>query len=949
MNLVGALVCFVLSVGPAVAVGEKTAPSIAQATSNAPAAPASTPPSQKPGTGNGAAAKAPAKDAKSIVEGKVTELATGKPVSEAVVSLTNPGPPAKHLKFETEFDGAFKFEDLTAGEWTLTVSAKGKFSFSQKINLTGLDTASVNPQLEEQETVETLRVTGKRTLIHPERIGSTTSVDRRFLDQYKSGNDLRDVILSTPGVQRDSFGNIITRGEHNAINYEIDGAILPETAGVLNQGQFANPRSLQSLTVDIGGYEAHDGGGPLGAVVRMKSLPTSAKPVLEWGGQLGGPLAGSFHYYASSALSQNTKSIGNRIRIESSGNAVPTSLGIAPPVKKFVRDSRLDLNFLNKVEFLQSEHTRYILTTGINETFLQIPTSGSSHRFGVGLSEHDRQNYIIATMKHTGTKWVDESNLHIINAFYSQTLRSNNVFDPYPILNGEGAELLSVSPRGKRRNYVLSLQGNVKKTIAKTHHLEAGFLSELRPVRTKYGAIYRNANLQTTADSVGAFQQSQQDAATAASEAFLAGVFQDAFNAALAAGADDDAANAAAQAAVNDAGSAAAQAGLNAANAVPDSTIPYGAIISPFTGLPGGPQFSGEIGKFKGFRYLQSAYLQDTWKPLRKGWNRLTLNAGVRADIYRGVFGNTLPVANAILTIPGVEPFQIAPFLKHTVCDAQASGRFGGSFVVSKNTVVRGSFSNIFQPPPVDVFSTPPLVSEGAVAGIFPFTVRPLHATRGRLVDCSIEHQAGPRFVTRTNFFYKQLRSFGDSGVIVNTPLYNRVTLDAQEAYGVETRVDLRPARDGFGFNGFLSNTVQWAKLRGAKLVNGGLYEFEPETIKSPDHDRRYSLQAGLGYRTRRNVWCLAELSVQTGLQDQRDFNLFGFHPARTPVVTLIGLNGGYTLPKDKKSGRLRPSSIDVRIENILNQRVPLNLGSPFQGTRYQLPLRVLAGVNWQV
>lgn len=887
--------------------------------------------------------------ANGIVEGKITDFASKKPIAEAIVVLHRSTPPAKHLKFETEFDGLFKFENVEAGDWTITISAPGKFAYSQKLVLNGKDTTTVNTALEDQEAVETLRVSGKRTLIHPDRIGSTTTVDRTFLDQYKSGNDLRDVITSTPGIQRDSFGNIITRGEHNAINYEIDGAILPETAGVLNQGQFANPRSLQSVSVDIGGYEAHDGGGPLGAVVRMKSLPTQAKPTLEYGGQLGGPLAGSFHYYASSALSQDPRKLGHRIRVESSGNAVPTSLGIAPPVKKFVRNGRLDLNFLNKIEFLQSEKNRFVLTTGINETFLQIPTSGSSRTFGVGLSEHDRQNYIIATWKRRGDKWMDEGNLHIINAFYSQTLRSNNVFDPYPILNGEGAEFVSVAPRGVRRNYVLSVQGNAKKTVRKTHNLEAGFLSEIRPVRTKFGAVYRNASLFNTATSQGEFQAAQQEASAAASEQFLADVFQAAFSEAQAGGADEEAAAAAADAAVASAGNAAQQAGLDAANAVPNTVVPYGATISPFTGLPGGPQFSGEIGKYKGFRFLQSAYAQDTWKPSKKFWNRMTLNGGVRADVYHGVFGNTLAVAQTLATIPGIEPFQIAPFQRQTVTNAQASGRYGGSFVITKNMVLRGSYSDIFQPPPVDVFSTPPAVTEGAVNGIFPFTVRPLKATRGRLVDCSIENQIGPRFVTRTNLFYKTLKDFGDSGVIVNTPLYNRVTLSDQEAYGVETRMDLRPSREGYGFNGFLSNTIQIAKLRGSKTVTGGIWEFEPETIKYPDHDRRYSLQAGLGYRSRRNFWWLAELGVQTGLQDQRDFNFFGPHPARTPVVTLIGLNGGYTLPKDKKAGRLRPSSIDVRIQNLMNQRVPLNLGSPFQGTRYQLPLRVLAGVNWQV
>src|SRR5262249_21628190 len=50
-------------------------------------------------------------------------------------------------------------------------------------------------------------------------------------------------------------------------------------------------------------------------------------------------------------------------------------------------------------------------------------------------------------------------------------------------------------------------------------------------------------------------------------------------------------------------------------NADRTNGIPFGAIISPFTGLPGGPQFTPNLGKYTGDRLLESAYLQDTWRP----------------------------------------------------------------------------------------------------------------------------------------------------------------------------------------------------------------------------------------------------------------------------------------------------------------------------------------------
>lgn len=919
-------------------------------------APATKPPSttrnQVPtGTTQSAAPKAPAQ-APASFDGKVFNAEGGAPISEAKVVVTRVDKHSERQEYETEYDGKFEFEKLVPGEYTVTATAPGKFSRTDKVILKAGEIKHLDLSLENQETVDVLRVSGQRTLIHPDRIGSTTRIDRKFLDQYKSGNDLRQIIESTPGVLPDSYGNLITRGEHNAINYEIDGAILPETAGVLNQAQFANPRSLQQVDVDIGGYQASDGGGPLGAVVRMKSLPIQSKPTLQYGGQLGGPLAGSLHYYASGAASQNKNSIWNKVRMESQGNAVPTSLGIAPPVKHFFRNNRLDLNFLNKVEFVPTEHDKFTFTAGINETFLQIPTSGTSHNYGVRLSEHDRENFLIMSYKRRGKKWIDEGNFHVINSFYSQTLRSSNAFDPMPILNGEEPQLTSVAPRAQRRNFVVSLQGNIKKTVFNTHHLETGILSELRPVRTKFGAIYRNANLGLQASSTQEFADAQQAAASEAQQAFLDSSFQQAFNEAIAAGASEEDATAAGEAAAQVATTAAQQAGMAAAGALPSTVIPYGGIISPFTGTTMGPQFSGEIGKYKGFRYLQSAYIQDAWKPQKGFLKRLTVDAGVRADVYRGVFGNTLKIAQTMQSIPGIQPFSVAPFLTQTVTNAQASGRYGASFVVTKNMVLRGSYSDIFQPPPVDVFAQPPSVADGPINGIYNGTIRPLMATRGKLVDTSVETQIGPRFATRTNLYYKKLYNFGDSGVIVNTPLYNRVSLSALESYGVETRMDLKPSKEGYGFYGFLSNTIQIAYLKGAKAINGGIYEVEdgPNFDKYPDHDRRYALQAALGYRTRRNMWCLAELTAQTGLVDRRAMDIFGPHPARTPPLTLVGFNAGWDVPKElRKKNKMMPSSMDVRIQNMLNQRIPINLGSPFQGTRFQLPIRVLAGINWEV
>ncbi len=810
------------------------------------------------------------------VSGKVIDTLTNEPIEHAEILISKSGASHRRLEAETGKDGAFVLKNLEPGEWTLKVYSDKHHTKVVKFNLTEGQKKVVSVAVEETEPVESLKVSDKRKLVNPERIATDTRIDRTLLNNYKSGNDVKDLLTSTPGILNDGYGNIITRGEHNMVNYVLDGVVLPEAAGVLQQQQFVSPRSLQSMDVAVGGYSASDGGGPLGSVVKMKSLPIDAKPTLDIGGQLGGPLAGSIYYYASSALSQKPNSTLNKIRVESSGTAVGSSIYLQPPIGKYRRNNGANLNILNKVEYTPSERDRFRLTAGINEAFLQIPIPGTSEAYGVRQHQHDRQDFVILSWRHKFNRIFDESNLHLVNGFYSETFRSRNVFDPLPIINGDEAVLQSVAPQARRFNYVFSLQGDITKTLFKTHHLKAGVYSELRPVRSNISAFFYN----------------------------------------------------------ND----------------PFGETPYAAMISPFTGGVDGPQFQRN-GNYKGFRYLQSAFFEDKWTPKVKILNRLTLNAGVRFDLYHGVFGNSLALAHTLASIPDVMPFSLQPFLTQRVTDAQASGRFGASYQLTRRTILRGSYSQLFEPPPVDLFVMPPDVSTYAVPGIYINTPRPMRAARGQLVDVGLEQQVGSRLVARTNLYYKQLQNFGDSGVIANTPIYNRQTLDRLESYGVESRVDLKTSREGYGLNGFLSNTIQVAYLRGCKCTTGGSWQNPTEAVlaKYADHDRRYSMKAGIGYKARNSLWMLAELGVYTGLQDQRDPAIFGVHPARTPVLTILGLNFGWTTPKSWRKSALVPDSFDVRMDNLLNQRIPVNAGSPFQGTRYSLPLRVLAGAYWKV
>jgi len=787
-------------------------------------------------------------------------------------------------RFEREIGpgGKISFDNLKPGRWKFVVSADDMLSQTRTVTLHAGDETKLNFALEEKESADVIELKEQRNLAHPEVPSDTTFIDKNTIQSYKSGNNLRDLVSTAPGVSQDSFGNMIVRGEHNTVNYVLDDVVLPEAAGQFQQGQVASPHSLRSMQVTTGGYDASAGGGPMGAIVNMQSMPIQTKPVLEVTPQIGGPMQGGGNYYFSTALSQNEQSPWNRVRVESSGQIFGTKLGIEPQGRHFTRDGRFDINILNKVEWNLTDRDRIRLTASINESWMHIPTPGISRAYGFKEQEHDRQNYIILSHRHTFKKWLDESNLHFLTGFYSQRLGSINAFNPAPIVNGEADEIVSASPTAKRFNFVFSAQGDVRKTVCRTHHLKAGFLSEIRPVRTSFSSYYYDANPR-------------------------------------------------------------------------DSN--YGQMISPFTGTAVGPPMLGNVGKYRGFRFLQSAYAQDSWTPQRGFLHRLTVDGGVRFDLYHGVFGNTMGIANAIapwMPIVGGDPtgnnsFSLKPFQTNRVTNAQVSGRVAASYKISKSLVAKSSFAQLFTPPPVDLFARPFDITSGTINGIFNGSLRPMQATRGYIVDTSLEQQVGGRFDVKGSLFYKHLHNVGDELPVNNTLLYQRLTLSALESYGVESRLELKPKRDGTGIFGFISNTVMVAKLGGNHKDSGGIYDIDPTpaTAKYIDHDRRETLTAALGMRSRCGLWVMADMNYWTGFLIGLDPVLFGAHPARTKPLAIFGLNIGYDFPRTRSDAKWRPLSVDVRIQNIADNIVPINIGSPFQGTRYTIPLRVLVESKW--
>src|SRR5260221_3764466 len=124
---------------------------------------------------------------------------------------------------------------------------------------------------------------------------------------------LNQVIMQAPDVAQDSFGQFHVRGEHNSLQYRLNGIVLPEGISVF--GQSLDPRLISSLTLVTGALPAEYGLRTAGIIdiTTKNGLQAPGGAVSLYGGSHGtvepsfnyAGGAGSFSYLVTGSFLRN--------------------------------------------------------------------------------------------------------------------------------------------------------------------------------------------------------------------------------------------------------------------------------------------------------------------------------------------------------------------------------------------------------------------------------------------------------------------------------------------------------------------------------------------------------------------------------------------------------------------------------------------------------------------
>ncbi len=234
------------------------------------------------------------------------------------------------------------------------------------------------------------RLDQARSQLEPNLGATRYDFSRQAIETLPQGDNspLNDTLLQAPGVAQDSYGQIHVRGDHNEVQFRLDGVQLPEGLAVF--GQALETRFAHSLSLITGSLPAQYGFDTAGVVdITTKSGRTDP------GGEIS--IYGGARDYFQPSISYGGSS--GAIDYFYTGDFLHNRVGIENPTDGFspIHDLSNQAHGLAHVSGLIDANTRVSLLTGFSNEFFEIPNNPNQTP-SLGLSDNGITNFSSANL-----------------------------------------------------------------------------------------------------------------------------------------------------------------------------------------------------------------------------------------------------------------------------------------------------------------------------------------------------------------------------------------------------------------------------------------------------------------------------------------------------------------------------------------------------------------------
>ena len=277
---------------------------------------------------------------------------------------------------------------------------------------------------------------------------------------------LNQILLQTPGMSEDSFGQLHLRNEHASIQYRINGVTLPE--GISLFGQSLSSHITSSITLITGSLPAQFGLTTSGIVdIQTKKSTFKNEGTIGLYGGSHDWIEPSFDWIGST----------HRVNYFIAGDYSENSLGIENPTSSShaIHDRTEQEHFFNFIDYAINDNSKVSSYLGFYQSYFQIPNNPNQNQIYSNDHYKSFQSSSLNQKQNENNEYFVLSYLQATNdddyQFSVFTRNSNLQYIPDPV-----GDLLfyGQSEKAKRTNLSEGMQFDGSIYINKDHSFRYG-------------------------------------------------------------------------------------------------------------------------------------------------------------------------------------------------------------------------------------------------------------------------------------------------------------------------------------------------------------------------------------------------------------------------------------------------------------------------------------------
>ncbi len=290
--------------------------------------------------------------------------------------------------------GEFQFSAVPAGEYIVAVNIPGFASLQQQVLVTSDQLVRVHLQLELPQVRQSVEVSATAEQVTTEAPPATTVVDRAQIAQTPGAdrsNSLAMVTDYVPGAYT-VHDQLHIRGGHQ-VSWLLDGVPLPNTNIASNVGPAFDPKDIDYLEVQRGGFSAQYGDRTYGVlnVVTRSGFERNNE----------GELVASYGTYNQTNDQLSFGSHTERFAYYGSLSGNRSDLGLETPTPEVLHDQQSGLSGFLSLIFNKTPADQLRVVTSLRGDHYQVPNTPEDQAAGIRDVEDERDAFVDFSWVHT--------------------------------------------------------------------------------------------------------------------------------------------------------------------------------------------------------------------------------------------------------------------------------------------------------------------------------------------------------------------------------------------------------------------------------------------------------------------------------------------------------------------------------------------------------------------